>query len=70
MKDWKNKITSTNSVYLDVQDRKSTIEMISKTNPELVIICNALTGVDLCEENPRGVAKYIYDLVLGGMYDK
>ena len=25
---------------------------------------------DLCEENPRGVAKYIYELVLGGMYDK
>jgi len=25
---------------------------------------------DLCEENPRGVAKYIYDLVLGGVYDK
>ena len=26
--------------------------------------------IDLCEENPRGVAKYIYDLVLGGVYDK
>ena len=25
---------------------------------------------DLCEENPRGVAKYIYELVLGGMYDQ
>jgi predicted glutamine amidotransferase len=25
---------------------------------------------DLCEENPRGIAKYIYDLVLGGMYDQ
>tara|TARA_R100000963_G_C4631511_1_gene96504 strand:+ start:181 stop:1296 length:1116 start_codon:yes stop_codon:yes gene_type:complete len=25
---------------------------------------------DLCEENPKGVAKYIYDLVLGGMYEK
>mgnify|MGYP006118368781 FL=1 len=49
---YKNKIPSTNSVYLDVQDRKSTIEIISKSNPELVIICNALTGVDLCEKNP------------------
>tara|TARA_R100001594_G_scaffold140495_1_gene185638 strand:+ start:1525 stop:2631 length:1107 start_codon:yes stop_codon:yes gene_type:complete len=26
--------------------------------------------VDLCEENPTGVAKYIYELVLGGLYDK
>jgi|6_EtaG_2_1085325.scaffolds.fasta_scaffold09764_2 predicted glutamine amidotransferase len=25
---------------------------------------------DLCEENPKGIAKYIYDLVLGGVYDK
>ena len=25
---------------------------------------------DLCEENPVGVARYIYDLVLGGVYDK
>ena len=49
---YKNKIPSTNSVYLDVQDRKSTIEIILKNNPELVIICNALTGVDLCEKNP------------------
>ena len=49
---YKNKISSTNAVYLDVQDRSSTIEIIKKTNPQLVIICNALTGVDLCEENP------------------
>ena len=26
--------------------------------------------VELCEENPQGIAKYIYDLVLGGVYDK
>jgi|TARA_B110000438_G_scaffold231985_1_gene227511 dTDP-4-dehydrorhamnose reductase len=49
---YKNKTNSTNAVYLDIQDRTSTIKIIEKTNPELIIICNALTGVDLCEENP------------------
>jgi dTDP-4-dehydrorhamnose reductase len=49
---YKNKTHSTNAVYLDVQDRTYTIKTIKKINPELIIICNALTGVDLCEENP------------------
>ena len=26
--------------------------------------------IELCEDNPVGVAKYIYNLVLGGIYDK
>ncbi len=47
-----NKTHFANSIYLDVQDRLSTIKTIQKINPELIIICNALTGVDLCEENP------------------
>ena len=25
---------------------------------------------ELCEENPKGIAHYIYDLVLGGIHDK
>ena len=49
---YKNKTHSTNAIYLDVQDRTSTIKTIEKIAPELIIICNALTGVDLCEENP------------------
>jgi dTDP-4-dehydrorhamnose reductase len=49
---YKNKIISSHAIYLDVQDRLSTIETIKKINPEIVLICNALTGVDLCEENP------------------
>jgi len=49
---YKNKTHSTNAIYLDVQDRPSTIKTIEKIAPELIIICNALTGVDLCEENP------------------
>ncbi|RZD43527.1 MAG: hypothetical protein CXT78_08050 [Thaumarchaeota archaeon] len=49
---YKNKTNSTDAVYLDVQDRVSTIKTIEKIAPELIIICNALTGVDLCEENP------------------
>ena len=49
---YKNKIYSTNSIYLDVQDRISTIKTIEKINPELIIICNSLTGVDFCEKNP------------------
>lgn len=50
---YKNKLFSTNSIFLDVQDRLSTIKTIHKINPDLVIICNALTGVDFCEQNPE-----------------
>ena len=48
-----NKSSLSNAVYLDVQDRSSTIESIEKINPELVVICNAVTGVDFCEDNPE-----------------
>ena len=49
---YKNKTDFIDSIYLDVQDRASTIKTIENINPELIIICNALTGVDLCEKNP------------------
>ena len=34
---YKNKIHSTNAVYLDVQDRLSTIKTIEQINPKLII---------------------------------
>lgn len=37
--------------FLDITNKESTIELISKINPDLVIHTSAITNVDLCETN-------------------
>ena len=46
---YKNKLNFSNGHYLDITDKKSTIELFTKINPDIVIHTVALTNVDLCE---------------------
>ncbi len=46
-----NKLQFSNGHYLDITDKKSTIELFTKINPDIVIHTAALTNVDLCETN-------------------
>ncbi len=39
-------------VKADISNKKSVIELIKKTEPEIIINCAALTNVDLCEKEP------------------
>ena len=49
---YKNKVSYTKGINLDVQDRDDTLKTLKKFQPDLIIIANALTGVDFCEANP------------------
>jgi dTDP-4-dehydrorhamnose reductase len=49
---YKNKVSYTKGINLDVQDRDDTLKILKKFQPDLIIIANALTGVDFCEANP------------------
>ena len=49
---YKNKVSYTKGINLDVQDRADTLKTLKKFQPDLIIIANALTGVDFCEANP------------------
>ena len=49
---YKNKVSYTKGINLDVQDRDDTLKTLKKFQPDLIIIANALTGVDFCEDNP------------------
>lgn len=46
-----NPIPSKIGYMLDITNRKNTIELITKLNPDIVIHTAALTNVDLCETN-------------------
>jgi len=46
-----NKTKFPNNHYLDITQKKSTIELIKKVNPDIIIHTAALTNVDLCETN-------------------
>ena len=47
----KNKVS--NGIFLDISNRKKTLDLIKKLNPELVINTVALPGVEFSEENPE-----------------
>ena len=49
---YKNKVSYTKGINLDVQDRDDTLKTLKKFQPDLIIIANALTGIDFCEANP------------------
>jgi dTDP-4-dehydrorhamnose reductase len=49
---YKNKVSYTKGINLDVQDSDDTLKILKKFQPDLIIIANALTGVDFCEANP------------------
>lgn len=49
---YKHKIAELNGYNLDITNKKNTIALISKINPEIVIHTPALT-VDLCEADPK-----------------
>ena len=48
---FKNRIINKNSYELNITDKKKTINFIKKINPEILIHCTALAGVDLAESN-------------------
>jgi dTDP-4-dehydrorhamnose reductase len=48
-----NKTKFPNGHYLDITQKKHTIELIEKINPDIIIHTAALTNVDLCETNNK-----------------
>jgi len=48
---YKNKIIGKKYYQLDITNNEKTVELIKKINPEILIHCAALAGVDLAEKN-------------------
>ena len=50
---YKNRIEEENFCYLNITNTKSTIKLIQKIQPDIIIYASGITDVDLCEKNKK-----------------